>query len=55
MQIRFLPEADAELSAARVWYRHQRSGLDADLMLRIDQTLNGSATLRIDFHTCISD
>jgi len=39
MHIRFLPEADAELSAARVWYRHQRSGLDAELMRRIDETL----------------
>ena len=39
MQIRFLPEADAEFAEARVWYRVQREGLDFALMQRIDQTL----------------
>ena len=27
MQIRFLPDADAELAEARVWYALQRDGL----------------------------
>ena len=39
MQIRFQPEAEAELAEARVWYGLQRDGLDATLMLRIDETL----------------
>jgi toxin ParE1/3/4 len=39
MQIRFVPEADAELAEARVWYRSQREGLDVELMLRIDEAL----------------
>jgi plasmid stabilization system protein ParE len=39
MKIRFLPEADAELAAARVWYSLQRDGLDDALMHRIDETL----------------
>jgi plasmid stabilization system protein ParE len=39
MQVRFLPEADAELAEARVWYRQQRAGLDKELMQRIDETL----------------
>lgn len=39
MQIRFLPEADAELAEARIWYGLQRDGLDGELMQRIDQTL----------------
>lgn len=39
MQIRFQPEAEAELAEARVWYGLQRDGLDASLMLRIDETL----------------
>jgi len=39
MQIRFLPEADADLADARVWYGLQRAGLDVELMRRIDETL----------------
>ena len=39
MHIRFLPEADAELAEARLWYGLQREGLDASLMQRIDETL----------------
>ena len=39
MKTRFLPEADAELAEARIWYGLQRDGLDGELMLRIDQTL----------------
>ena len=39
MHVRVLPEADAELAEARVWYRHQRNGLDVELMQRIDETL----------------
>lgn len=39
MQIRFLPEADAELAEARLWYGLQREGLDVSLMQRIDETL----------------
>lgn len=40
MQIRFLPEADAELAEARVWYALQRAGLDIALIKRIDETLS---------------
>ena len=40
MQIRFLPEADAELAEARVWYALQRAGLDSSLIQRIDETLS---------------
>lgn len=40
MQIRFLPEADADLVEARVWYGLQRNGLDVELMRRIDETLD---------------
>ena len=40
MQIRFLPEADAELAEARVWYALQRAGLDISLIQRIDETLS---------------
>ena len=39
MQIRFQPEAEAELAEARLWYSLQREGLDAALMKRVDQTL----------------
>ena len=39
MHIRVLPEADAELAEARVWYRHQRDGLDVELIQRIDEAL----------------
>ncbi|HET6974964.1 MAG TPA: type II toxin-antitoxin system RelE/ParE family toxin [Pyrinomonadaceae bacterium] len=39
MKIRFLPEADAELVSARLWYGQQRNGLDVDLMQRVDETL----------------
>jgi plasmid stabilization system protein ParE len=40
MQIRFLPEANAELAEARVWYGLQREGLDVALMQRVDETLS---------------
>ena len=40
MQIRFKPEAEAELAEARFWYSLQREGLDAALMMRVDQTLS---------------
>jgi plasmid stabilization system protein ParE len=39
MQIRFLPEADAELAEARVWYGLQHDGLDGALMRRVDEAL----------------
>ena len=39
MEIRFQPEAEAELAEARLWYGLQRAGLDAALMRRIDETL----------------
>lgn len=39
MRIRFKPEAEAELVAARAWYSLQRQGLDAQLMTRIDEAL----------------
>src|ERR1043166_5708333 len=39
MQIRFLPEADAEFAEARVWYGLQREGLDVALMQRVDEAL----------------
>jgi plasmid stabilization system protein ParE len=39
MQIRFVPEAEAELAEARTWYRSQREGLDVALMQRVDDAL----------------
>ena len=39
MQIRFEPDAEADLAEARVWYERQRAGLDVALMLRVDETL----------------
>jgi plasmid stabilization system protein ParE len=39
MRIRFLPEAEAELAEARIWYGRQREGLDIALMLRIEEAL----------------
>src|SRR5882724_5565627 len=39
MRIRFLPEAEAELAEARIWYGRQREGLDIALMLRIEEPL----------------
>jgi plasmid stabilization system protein ParE len=39
MQIRFEPEAEADLAEARAWYDQQRAGLDVALMLRLDETL----------------
>ena len=39
MQIRFQPEAEAELAEARVWYALQREGLDDALMQRVDEAL----------------
>jgi plasmid stabilization system protein ParE len=39
MRIRFKPEAEAELVEARAWYSLQRQGLDAQLMMRIDEAL----------------
>jgi plasmid stabilization system protein ParE len=40
MQIRFQPEAEAELAEARLWYALQREGLDDELMQRVDETLD---------------
>ena len=40
MQIRFHPEAEAELAEARLWFSLQREGLDVALMQRVDQTLS---------------
>jgi len=40
MQIRFLPEADAELAEARIWYALQRDDLDLALMQRIGEALD---------------
>jgi len=39
MQIRFQPEAEAELAEARLWYALQREGLDDELMQRVDEAL----------------
>ena len=39
MQIRFQPEAEAELAAARLWYSLHREGLDDALTQRVDETL----------------
>jgi toxin ParE1/3/4 len=39
MRIRFKPEAEAELVEARAWYSLQGQGLDAQLMMRIDEAL----------------
>ena len=39
MQIRFQPEAEAELAEARLWYALQREGLDDALMRRVDEAL----------------
>ena len=39
MRIRFKPEAEAELVEARAWYSLQRQGLDAQLMMRVDEAL----------------
>src|SRR5215218_7248050 len=39
MQVKFEPEAEADLAQARVWYGRQRAGLDLELMLRVDETL----------------
>lgn len=39
MQIRFQPDAEAELAEARVWYALHRQGLDDALIKRIDETL----------------
>jgi plasmid stabilization system protein ParE len=39
MQIRYVPEADAELAEARIWYRSQRQGLDVALMQRVDEAV----------------
>ena len=40
MQIRFQPEAEAELAEARLWYALQRAGLDDELMQRVDEALD---------------
>ena len=40
MLIRFSPEADAELTEAREWYFHQRSGLDLEFMDCLDEALS---------------
>jgi len=39
MHIRFQPDAEAELAAARLWYALQREGLDDELTQRVDETL----------------
>ncbi len=39
MQIRFQPDAEAEFAEARIWYGLQGEGLDVELMIRIDETL----------------
>jgi plasmid stabilization system protein ParE len=39
MQVRFQPEAEAELAEARTWYAVQREGLDDALTKRVDETL----------------
>ena len=39
MQIRFQPEAEAELAEARLWYALQRERLDDELMRRVDEAL----------------
>ena len=39
MQIRFNPEAEAELADARLWYALHREGLDDALTQRVDETL----------------
>lgn len=39
MQIRFQPEAEAELAEARLWYALQREGLDDALMQRVEEAL----------------
>jgi hypothetical protein len=40
MQIRFVPEVEAELAEAHVWYQSHREGLDVALMQRIDEALD---------------
>ncbi|MCP4350161.1 MAG: type II toxin-antitoxin system RelE/ParE family toxin [Desulfobacterales bacterium] len=39
MKIKFHPEAEFELCEAREWYARQRSGLDAEFMRCIDETV----------------
>jgi plasmid stabilization system protein ParE len=39
MLIRFIPEADAELTEARQWYSHHRQDLDLEFMQCIDGVL----------------
>ena len=39
MQIRFLPEAEAELLEAASWYREQAPGLDHEFMRCVDDAL----------------
>ena len=39
MQIRFLPEAEAELIEAAQWYREQAVGLDYEFLRCIDDAL----------------
>ena len=39
MLIRFIPEADAELTEARRWYSHKRQDLDLEFMQCIDDAL----------------
>jgi hypothetical protein len=40
MIIRFIPDADAELTEAREWYSHQRCDLDGEFMQCIDDALS---------------
>jgi hypothetical protein len=39
MQVRFQPDAEADLAKARMWYALQREGLDDALTQRVDETL----------------
>ena len=39
MQIRFQPEAEAELAEARLWYALQRESLDDALMQRVEEAI----------------
>src|SRR2546421_10574424 len=40
MNMRFTPEADAELAEARQWYAHQRADLDIEFVERIYDALS---------------
>src|SRR6266511_5782358 len=40
MIVRFTPDADTELAAARQWYAYQREDLDLEFMQSIDEALS---------------